>query len=349
MRTNWRTLVGLFAILALFAAGCGDGGDSGAEEAAEDETAAEATEEDTAESEADTEAESEEDSEAEGGAVSGSIEIDGSSTVEPLTLAVAEEYRAEAADVTVNVGRAGTGGGFERFCAGETDISNASRPIADDEVTLCGDNGVEYVELQVGVDALSVVTNSATEFLDCLTFEEMTTIFGPEGATTWDQVNPEFPAEPITIFAPDVDSGTYDFFLETVLEPNDIEETRQDYTASADDNQLVTGIAGTPSSWGFFGFAFFQENADTLSAIAIDGGAGCVEPSVETAQDESYTLTRPLFIYVSTEALARPEVADFVGYYLETVNDVVEDVGYIGLTDEVLGEAQAAYDEAVGA
>ncbi len=323
-----RALVGLAAFLTLLA-GCGTGGDPGSVAA---DSEAEAT---AAGSEA--------------GNASGSIEVDGSSTVEPLTLAIAEEYRAEAPDVTVNVGRAGTGGGFELFCAGETDISNASRPIADDEVAACEEAGVEYVELQVGVDALSVVTNAQTEFVDCLTFEEMTTIFGPEGATSWDQVDPEFPAEPLTIFAPDVDSGTYDFFVETVLEPSGVEETRQDYTASSDDNQLVTGIAGTPASWGFFGFAFFQENSEQLRAIPIDGGDGtCVEPSVETAQDGSYTLTRPLFIYVSSAALERQEVQDFVGFYLENVNGVIEDVGYIAVTDDVAAEAQSAFDEAVG-
>ncbi|MGH8905514.1 MAG: PstS family phosphate ABC transporter substrate-binding protein [Egibacteraceae bacterium] len=278
--------------------------------------------------------------------LSGSIEIDGSSTVEPLSLAIAEEYRAQAPNVTVNVGRAGTGGGFERFCAGETDISDASRAIEEDEIAACEANGVEYIELRVGTDALTVITHPDTDWTDCLTFEQMTTIFGADGAANWNEVDPAYPDQPLTIFAPDTDSGTYDFFIETVLADG---ESRQDYSASSDDNQIITGIAGTPGSWGFLGFAFYQENQETVKALEVDGGEGCVAPSVESAQDGSYPLTRPLFIYVKTEALARPEVADFVGFYLDTVNAVIDDVGYIAETDEALAEARATYEAAVGA
>lgn len=350
MLTKWRSALVLLVTLGLLAAGCGDGGDSGAE-VAESETEAAASDTADAESESEEPSEAEEsDTEAAEGGGSGSIEIDGSSTVEPVSLAIAEEYRAEAPDVTVNVGRAGTGGGFERFCAGETDINDASRAISDDEVTACEEGGVEYVELQVGVDALSVVTAAGSEFLDCLTFEEMTTLFGPDAPTTWDAVNPEFPAEAINIFAPDADSGTYDFFIETVMEPNGVEETRQDYQASSDDNQIVTGIAGTPNSWGFFGFAFFQENQDTVQAIEVDGGAGCVAPSIEAAQDESYLLTRPLFIYVSTAALEEnAALGDFVSYYVDSVTGLIEDVGYIAEPEERLAETQATLEEALGA
>jgi phosphate transport system substrate-binding protein len=313
--TRWRALTFIAALIMLGAA-CGDGGDSAAQPASD---------------------------------LSGSIQIDGSSTVEPLSLAIAEEYRTQAPDVTVNVGRAGTGGGFERFCAGEIDINDASRPIEEDELAACEANGVEYIELQVGVDALTVVTHPETDWTDCLTFDQMVRIFSPDGATNWNQVDPAFPDVPLTIFAPDTDSGTYDFFVETVLEPNGVETSRQDYTASADDNQIVTGIRGTPGSWGFFGFAFYQENQDGLKALEVDGGSGCVAPSVETAQNQSYPLTRPLYLYVKQEALARPEVADFVSFYLDNVNAVISDVGYIPVTDETLAQERAEFQAAVSA
>jgi phosphate transport system substrate-binding protein len=328
MRTTWRTLLGLLAVLALLAAGCGaDEGESASEEAPASAEAAAAEE---------------------GGAASGSIDVDGSSTVGPLTDAIAEEYANEAADVTVNVGVSGTGGGFERFCGtGDTQISNASRPIEDEEAALCEENGIEYTEVRVGTDALTMVTNPATDFVDCLTTEEVQAIWGPEPATSWDQVNPEFPAEPIAVFAPGADSGTYDFFNETVLE-EDV-EPRQDYNASEDDNIIAQGVIGTPGSWGYFGFAYFQESGEQLKALAYDAGEGCVEPSVETAQDDSYGLTRPLFIYVRNDALADPQspVGGFVTYYLETVNSLIEDVGYIPAPDEQIEEARASVEAAI--
>ena len=286
----------------------------------------------------------------EGEPQSGSIEIDGSSTVGPLTAAIAEEYAAEQPDVVVNIGTSGTGGGFERFCtAGDTQISNASRPIKEEEIALCEENGIEYTEVRVGTDALTMVTSIDTDFVTCLTSEEIVSIWGPDGATSWDQVNPEFPAEPLQVFAPGTDSGTYDFFNETILEAADppIEAPRQDYNASEDDNVIATGIIGTPGSWGYFGFAYYQETQDQLKAIEFDGGEGCVAPSVETAQDDSYLLSRPLFIYVRNDALAEPVVADFVTYYLETVNDVIESVGYIPATDDTITEAQATLAEAI--
>jgi phosphate transport system substrate-binding protein len=318
-------------VLSLALAAC-SGDDADDDTTADDDATAEATDEET---------------DAGGEAVSGSIEIDGSSTVGPLTDAISEEFAAVQPDVNVNLGISGTGGGFERFCAGETDISNASRPIEDDEVALCEEAGIEYTEVQVGVDALTMVVNPATDFVTCLTTDELVTLWGPDGAATWDQVNAEFPAEPVQIFAPGADSGTYDFFNETILEPSEIEEPRQDFNASEDDNQIAQGIIGTPGAWGYFGFAYFQENPDQLTAVEYDGGEGCVAPSVEAAQDGSYGLTRPLFIYVKNESLARPEVAEYVSFYVETVNDVIEDVGYIGETDEDLAEAQATVEEAI--
>jgi phosphate transport system substrate-binding protein len=316
-------------VLSLALAACGG------DDADDDSTAADdATEEATDEG-------------AGGEALSGSIEIDGSSTVAPLSDAIGEEYAAVQPDVQINLGVSGTGGGFERFCAGETDISNASRPIEDDEVALCGENGVEYTELQVGTDALTMVVNPATDFVTCLTTEEIVTLWGPDGATSWDQVNPEFPAEPIQIFAPGADSGTYDFFNETILEPSEIEEPRQDYNASENDDIIAQGVAGTPGAWGYFGFAYFQENPESLTAVEYDAGEGCVAPSAETAQDGSYGLTRPLFIYVNNESLTRPEVADYATFYLDTVSSVIGDVGYIEEPTEELEAAQATLEEAI--
>lgn len=337
MRNHSRTLLGLVAVLALFAAACGgDAADTSAD--TDTGTVAEEMAEDTA---ADAPADA---------ALSGTIEVDGSSTVGPLTDAIAEEYAAVQPDVRVNLSISGTGGGFERFCdVGDTQISNASRPIKQEEADLCAENGIEFTEVRVGTDALTMVTNEATEFLDCLTTDELVTLWGPDGATTWDQVNPDFPAEEIQIFAPGADSGTYDFFNETVLEPNDIEEPRQDYNGSEDDNIIAQGIIGTPNSWGFFGFAYFVNNPTGLRAVAYDAGGGCVEPSVETAQDDSYGLTRPLFIYLKNSALSEPHVADFVTFYLDTVNDVIEDVGYVPAPEATIAEAQAAVETAIEA
>jgi phosphate transport system substrate-binding protein len=269
---------------------------------------------------------------AEGGA-SGSIEIDGSSTVGPLTDAIS-----------------GTGGGFERFCGtGDTQISNASRPIKDDEAALCEENGIEFTEVRVGTDALTMVANPETDFVTCLTTDEIVKIWGPDGVDNWSAVNPDFPDQQLEVFAPGTDSGTYDFFNETILEPNDIESPRQDFNASEDDNIIVQGVQGTPGAWGYFGFAYYQEVQDSLTAIEYDAGDGCVAPSVETAQDDSYKLSRPLFIYVRNDALAEPLVADFVTFYLDTVNEVIESVGYIPADDATIDEAKATVESAIEA
>ena len=341
MRTwRYRSAAAL-ATLALAATACG--GDDASENT--DNAAADATDQTTDQ----TTDEAPEGEDADGEALSGSIEIDGSSTVGPLTDAIAEEYAAEQPDVTVNLSISGSGGGFERFCnVGDTQISNASRPIKDEEAQACADNGIEFTEVRVGTDALTMVTNPENDFLECLTTDELVTLWGPDGASTWDEVNPDFPAEPIEIFAPGSDSGTYDFFNETVLEPNDIEEPRQDYNASEDDNIIVQGVQGTPGAWGYFGFAYFQQNEGAVKAIEYDAGDGCVAPSAEAAQDDSYKLARPLFIYVRNDALQEPHVADFVTFYLDTVNDVIEDVGYIPATDAELEEARSAVEAEIG-
>lgn len=318
MTKQWRTVAGLVGVLAVLAAGCGNyEGPAGAAPVADDGAAD----------------------------VKGSIDVDGSSTVAPLTDAIAEEYQAEAPGTTVNVGVSGTGGGFERFCSGETDISNASRAIEPEEEELCAESGVDFLELQVGTDALTMVTSSATDWADCLTLEEVQSVFG-KGATAaaWSDVNASFPDEPLRVFAPDADSGTYDFMVEEVLGQ---EESRQDYNASADDNIIAQGVIGTPGSWGFFGFAYYQESAEQLKAISFDAGDGCVAPSVETAQDGSYKMTRPLFIYVRKQSLSEPHVQAFTTYYLDTVNSVISEVGYVPEPEDDLQQAKDALQSAI--
>jgi phosphate transport system substrate-binding protein len=325
--------------MALLAAACGNAPD-------QQQTVADADGEGTSQSDGGANG----DGGGDGDQLSGSIEIDGSSTVGPLTDAIAEEYAAGQPDVTVNLSISGTGGGFERFCGtGDTHISNASRPIKDEEAERCEENGIDYIQVRVGTDALTMVTNPKTEFVDCLTREEVVQIWGPDGVDSWSEVREEFPDEDIEIFAPGADSGTYDFFNETVLEPSDIEQPRQDYNGSEDDNVIAQGIIGTPASWGFFGYAYYQQNTDQLRAISYDAGDGCVEPSAETAQDDSYKLARPLFIYVKKSALAEPHVADFVTFYLDTVGDVIDDVGYIPASDNEIDEARQEVEQAIEA
>ena len=264
--------------------------------------------------------------------LSGTIVIDGSSTVAPVSEAIAEEFRSEQSGVQVSVGTSGTGGGFKKFCNNEIDISDASRAIKEEEVAACKEAGVEYTEFRIGLDGLAIVTSSENEFVECLSLEQLGTIFKEGGASTWNQVDPKFPAEKIAIFAPGTDSGTYDFFVEEVLGKPDEEgsiKPRTDYTASEDDNTLVQGIKGEKNSWGYFGFAYFAENKEVLKEIKVSGDEGsCVEPSNETVESGDYPLSRPLFIYAKNSSLARPEVEEFVRFYLETTPDLITDVGY---------------------
>jgi phosphate transport system substrate-binding protein len=262
-----------------------------------------------------------------GGGLAGDISIDGSSTVAPLSEAIAEEFRAEAPEVQVSVGTAGTGGGFKKFCAGEIDIADASRAIKEEEIAACKAAGVAYTELRVGLDGLAIVTSSKNDFLECLTLDQLATIFEDGGARTWDEVDPKFPKEDIAIFAPGTDSGTYDFFVEETL--GESRKPRTDYTASEDDNTLVQGVAGEASSWGYFGFAYFKENEAILKDIEVAGDDGtCVAPNDETVESGEYPLSRPLSLYVNDEALGRPEVRAFLEFYLETTPELISEVGY---------------------
>jgi phosphate transport system substrate-binding protein len=271
--------------------------------------------------------------------LSGDVLVDGSSTVAPLTTAAAESYREQQSDVNVEVGISGTGGGFERFCAGETDISDASRPIEDEEAKICADAGIEYVEYQVGVDALTNIVNTENDWATCLTTEQLAKIWGPKAEkkiTSWNQVDPSFPDEPLTLAGPGTDSGTFDYFTDAIN--GEEGASRADYNASEDDNVIVQAVAGEKGALGYLGYTYFEENQDTLEALEVDGGGGCVAPSAETAQDGTYTpLSRPLFVYVKTESIqTKPQVAGFVDYYLGNVVSLAEGAQFIPVTDEVV-------------
>ena len=286
-----------------------------------------------------------------GESVSGEVVVDGSSTVQPLTAAAGELYAQEQPDVNVSVATSGTGGGFEKFCQGQTDISNASRPIEPEEEKICEKNGVEFTELRVATDALTVVTSADNEFVDCLTTDELNKMWAPESegkVTRWSQVRSEFPDEPLELYGPGTDSGTFDYFTDEIN--GEEGASRSDYNASEDDNVLVQGVSGSTNALGYFGYTYFEENADSLKAISIDSGEGCVEPSAETAQDGSYTpLARPLFIYVADKAYAeKPQVSAFVDYYVENVNQVAEAAQYIPLNDEQAGELESSLSKLQG-
>jgi phosphate transport system substrate-binding protein len=272
-----------------------------------------------------------------GKSLSGAINADGSSTVFPITQAVAEEFQVEHGGVEISVGTSGTGGGFEKFCGGETDISDASRPIkADEEVPVCEQNGVEFVELQVAVDGLSVTVNPENDFVDCLTTDELAAIWGPDSKIdNWKDVRAGFPDQELTLYGPGTDSGTFDYFTDVIN--GEEGASRSDYTASEDDNVLVQGIVGDPNALGYFGYAYYEQNADKLKALGVDSGSGCVSPTPETVSSNEYApLSRPLFVYVAKEASSRPEVQAFVDFYLETMNELVPQVGYVPVPEDVL-------------
>ncbi len=267
------------------------------------------------------------------GELSGRIVIDGSSTVFPISEAVAEEFRLQQPGVEVVVGISGTGGGFQKFCNGETDISDASRPIRQQEVERCRANGIDFIELPVAFDALTVVVNRSNDWVDCMKVDELKKMWEPAAqgvVTRWNQVNPAWPDRPLRLYGPGTDSGTFDYFTEAVVGKEDA--SRGDYTASEDDNVLVQGVAGDPNALGYFGLAYYLENRSRLKALKVDGGQGCVEPAVENVINGTYRpLSRPLFIYVSTQAAQRPEVQAFVDFYLDAASDLVREVGYVPL------------------
>lgn len=281
-----------------------------------------------------------------GGNLSGTIKIDGSSTVYPITQAVAEEFMAENSGVNIPVGVSGTGGGFEKFSRGETDISNASRPIKDEEKAKAKENGIEYTELTVAIDGISVVVNPQNDWVDHLTVDELKKIWEPNSKVKkWSDIRPGWPDEPIKLYGPGTDSGTFDYFTGEIV--GEEGASRTDYTASEDDNQLVTGVANDKYALGYFGYSYYVENKDKLKAVPIDAGNGPVEPTDETIANGTYKpLSRPIFIYVNNEAYkTRPEVKAFVDYYLEVVKEIAPEVGYIALQDDVLAEQKAKLEQ----
>ena len=263
--------------------------------------------------------------------LSGTIEIDGSSTVFPVSEAVAEEFGKLHSDVRVNVGVSGTGGGFKRFTVGETDISDASRPIKDAEAAVAEENGIQYYPLRVAMDGLSVLVSPENDFVECLTTDQLKMIWEPGSTVTrWNDVDPSWPDKEIALYGPDTDSGTFDYFTEEIM--GEAQVSRADYTASADDNVLVQGIAGGKYSLGYFGYSYYQENQDKLKLVAVDSGNGCVLPTSESIENGSYSpLSRPLFIYVSKQSMERPEVKAFVEFYLDNAAELAQEVGYIKL------------------
>ena len=276
------------------------------------------------------------------GGASGSVTIDGSSTVFPMSDAAAELLNEENPDINVSVSESGTGGGFERFCNGETDISDASRPIEEDEVAVCEENGIEFTELQVATDALTVVVHPELD-VDCLTVDQLKELWGPDSkVSNWNELDPSFPDEEIALFGPGTDSGTYDYMANDVIE-SETEDTRSDYESSEDDNVLVQGVAGTPGATGYFGYTYYEQNADSLKAVEIDGGNGCVEPSAETAQAGEYTpLARPLFIYVKDEAYSSNEaVTEYVDYYIGNLAEIAEIGQFIPLSEDLYSETKS--------
>jgi phosphate transport system substrate-binding protein len=284
------------------------------------------------------------DSGSDSGSASGTVAIDGSSTVYPLSNAAAELLGEQNPDIKVTVGESGTGGGFEVFCADKTDISDASRPIEDDEAATCADAGVEYTQLQVATDALTVVVNKDLA-IDCLTTDQLKMIWEPaaEGkVTSWDQVDPSFPKEPIKLFGPGTDSGTFDYFTDAIN--GEEGASRSDYESSEDDNVIVQGVSGTPGAMGYFGYTYYEQNTDALKAVAVDSGSGCVAPSPETAADGTYTpLARPLFIYVSNKSYAdKAQVAEFVDFYIDQLPAITEAAQFIALNDEQTAATQEA-------
>ena len=312
---NWNWLVLPLAIVGLAAMGCGGEGDSAPT------TSAGSVVEST---------------------LSGDIEIDGSSTVFPISQAAAEEFRKEHPKVQIPVGISGTGGGFKRFTVGETDISDASRAIKDSEREQAAENGIEFIELKVAFDGLSVLVNPDNDFVTCMTKEELKKLWEP-GSTVkkWNEIRSEWPDKEIRLYGPDTDSGTFDYFTDAINGEEDA--SRPDYTQSADDNVLVQGIAGDRNSLGYFGYAYYTENQDKLKVVAVDGGSGCITPSASSINDGSYApLSRPMFIYVNKASLERPEVKAFIEFYLENAPALAAEVGYVALP-------QADYDAGLSA
>lgn len=288
---------------------------------------------------------------AAGAGVSGDVLIDGSSTVFPIAEAMSEEFSIANPETNVTVGVSGSGGGFKKFCAGETDISNASRPIKDKEVAACEEAGIEFIEVPIAFDGLTIVTNQDNDWAQCLTTEQLNVMWSPdsEGSVdNWNQVDASFPDQALGLYGPGTDSGTFDYFTDEVN--GEEGASRGDYTASEDDNVIVNGVTGDAGALGYFGYAYFEENSGSLKAVEIQNEAGeCVAPSTETIADGSYNpMSRPLFFYVKKEAYdSKEQVKAFVDFMLDPGNgELIGDAGYVALPDDILGNSKARVDEA---
>ena len=315
--TRWRLLALLVAVTVLVAA-CGGGDDGGSGSGS-------------------------------GQDLSGRITIDGSSTVAPLSEAAAELFQEENGGVQVTVGTSGTGGGFEKFCNGETDISDASRKIKQSEVDACNAKGIKYEELTIALDGLSVIVSPQNTWAKCLTVEQLKKIWAPGSTVSnWRQVDPSFPDEKLSLFGAGTDSGTFDYFTEAI---NGREgESRTDYQATEDDNVTVNGVAGTEGGLGYLGLSYVEQNQGKIKAVQVNGGSGCVEASTESVQDGTYKpLGRPLFIYPKADAMKRPEVAAFLQYYIDNALDIAEQAQFVPLTSAQQSEARTKVERLIGA
>ena len=277
--------------------------------------------------------------------LTGEVRIDGSSTVYPLTALAAEDFQAENSGVKVTVGSSGTGGGFEKFCRGETDANDASRKIKEEEAAACKASGIEYGELMVAVDAITIVVPKDNTWATCLTTDQLKKIWEPNSTiTNWNQVDPSFPDEKLALFGPGTDSGTFDYF--TAVINGEEGASRTDYTPSEDDNVIVQGVVGSKGGLGYFGYTYFEENEDQLTAVQVDSGAGCVVPSAMSAQSGDYTpLSRPLYIYPSVKSLDKPEVKAFFEYYVNNDAEIAKSALFIPLNDVQKAELKAKFAE----
>ena len=282
------------------------------------------------------------------GGSGGVITADGSSTVGPFVTKAAEDF-ADAEGVDVTVGISGTGGGFERFCAGETDLSNASRPIDEDEQVLCTDAGVEYIEFRVATDALTNVVNSENDWATCLTVAQLNTIWKPGSeVANWNQVDPSFPDVSLELYGAGTDSGTFDYFTDVIN--GEEGASRTDYQATEDDNVTVQGVTGDRGALGYFGFSYFEQNQDRLKAVEVDDGSGCVAPSAEAAQDGTYApLSRPLFVYVKRSSFDENEdVRNFIAFMFDNNESIAEAAQFVALSAEQLAQETTKLEEAAG-
>lgn len=339
---RWASLIALFLTFALVAAACGDDDDDTADAGAGGDASGDADDE---------------------GDLSGQVVVSGSSTVEPISIAVAEKFNAQNPDVDVPIDGPGTGDGFELFCNGQTDINDASSKVKDEQIEQCESNGIEFIELQVGNDGISVMTNSANDAVDCLNFADLYALTGPEsqGFDNWSDAqdlaeelgsDTEFPDAPLDLVGPGEESGTFASYVEIVIEEFNEDRgadatTRPDYQASPDDNIIIQGIQGSDTSLGWVGFAFAREASDVgIIPIAGEPGGDCVEPTEETIGDNSYPISRPLFIYVNkAKAEENPALEAFVEFYLSDEGIAsVSEVGYVDLSDEDLESTRAVWE-----